>query len=782
MQWAIGGFCLGGVMLALPWPLGPRLPELALLGSVLGVLLCVTAAAAATRAAAERWQRAASLCCLGFCLGLGWSAWSHHQALSQRVGDMPAGEAVRLQVRVVGDPVSLSGAPQQIPASRFRARVVEAPPALRGQLEGRDLRLSWYGAPSLVRGELWDLSAVVRRPWGYANPAGFDYERWLLGSRVQGTGFVRAGTRFEAARPGYVQRVRDDLSDRLVRLNLPRSGVLEALLVGRSERIPAAQWEVFRATGTVHLMVISGLHVSLAALLGYVAGAWSARAIPLLPLYLNARLAGSVAGLVAATAYVALAGAGLPALRALIMAAAGLLLGVWARPGRFAGGLVLALALVLLIQPLAVHLQGFWLSFGAVGILLLSMGRSLKRPGRWRTMAAARRLLEAQLALSVGMLPLVALHTGELPWTGVAANLVAVPAVSLGVVPAVLMGGVLSTLWPAAADLLFVAADRLLGWVLAWLDWLAQQPPRPAAATRGALLAAQLGVLCWLCGAPRRYLAVSGSCALLVLAHQAPALPHGVFRLTVLDVGQGDAVLVDTRHHRLLFDSGPGFPSGFETGSAVVVPNVAATGAPRLDRLIISHDHLDHSGGMAAVLARVPVGEVFTSDGVSPGRDCHGEAWESDGVRFAVLTLRRPSGASENDRSCVLLIDDGRRRALLPGDIGAGVEAALVRALEGPVDVLMAPHHGSTTSSSRLLIRVARPAVVLISAGRGNRYGHPHPRVVDRYEATGATVHQTGREGALQWRSDQPERVVAWRVARAPYWRSRDGPGPPSRR
>jgi competence protein ComEC len=766
MQWAIGGFCVGGVMLALPWPLGPRLPELALLGAALGALVCVPAVA--------RWRAAASLGCLGFCLGLGWSAWSHHRALSERVGDLPPGEAVRLVVRVVGDPVALSGLPDQIDGVRFRARVAEAPPALSGQLEGRDLRLSWYGAPVLARGELWQISAVVRRPWSYANRAGFDYERWLLGSGLQGTGFVRAGTRRAAATPGPIQRRRDGVSLRLARLDLQRSGVLEALLVGRSERIPAAQWEVFRATGTVHLMVISGLHVSLAAWLGYLLGSWFVRGIPLAPLYLNARLAGSVAGLLAAAAYVALAGAGLPALRALIMAAAALLLGVWARPGRFAGGLVLALAMVLLIQPLAVHLQGFWLSFGAVGILLLSMGRLLRRPGRWRTTAAVRRLLEAQLALSVGMLPLVAVHTGELPWTGVGANLVAVPAVSLGVVPAVLSGGVLAGLWPAAGDLAFLAADRLLGWVLAWLDWLARQPPRPAAATGAALLAAQLGALCWLCGTPRRYLPVCGLCALLVLAHQAPTLPHGVFRLTVLDVGQGDAILVDTRHHRLLFDSGPAFPSGFETGSAVVVPNVAATGAPRLDRMIISHDHLDHSGGMGAVLARLPVGEVLTSYGTPPGRDCHGDEWVWDGVRFTVLTLRRPPNPSENDRSCVLLIDDGRRRALLPGDIGAGVEAALVRALDGPVDVLMAPHHGSTTSSSRLLVRVARPGVVLISAGRVNRYGHPHPRVVERYRAMGAAVHQTGRDGALQWRSDQPERVVAWRADQPPYWRSRD--------
>lgn len=774
MQWVLGGFCLGALTLALPWPLGPGLPALALASALVGPLVLLLPAC--------RRHAPAACCWAGFCAGLAWSAWAHHEALTQRLGDFPAGEAVRLTVQVRGDPARLAGDAMQPPAVRFRARVVGAPEALSPGLLGRDLRLSWYGAPELARGETWVLRAVVRQPWSYANPGGFDFERWLLGSALHGTGYVRSGERAGAVPPSRLQRVRALLSQRIAAARPAHHGVLEALLVGRAERITAAEWDVFRATGTVHLMVISGLHVSLAAFFGYLVGAWVVRLVPGLPLYLNARVAGSLTGMAVAVAYVAVAGAGSPAVRALIMALAALLLGVWARPGRFAGGLLLALAALLVLQPLGVHLQGFWLSFAAVAILLLALGRSARRPARWPWARAAHRLLAAQLALSVGMLPLVALHTGELPWSGVAANLLAVPVVSTVAVPAVLAGGALAGIWPAASAFAFTIADTMLGWTLAWLEWLAQRPPQPAAAGRVALLAAQLGALGWLAGAPARYLPVCALCAALVLAHQPPRLPHGVFRITVLDVGQGDAVLVDTRHRRLLFDSGPSFPSGFETGSAVVVPSIAATGAVRLDRMIVSHDDVDHSGGAAAVTARLSVGTVLTSGATPSGRDCHGEAWEWDGVRFAVIALRRPPGASGNDRSCVLLIDDGRRRALLPGDIGAAVEAALVRALDGPVDVLMAPHHGSATSSSRLLVRMARPALVFISAGRGNRFGHPHARVVARYRDAGARLYQTGRHGALQWRSDRPDDVVAWRRDQAPYWRSPDdGPGPSRR-
>jgi competence protein ComEC len=419
-------------------------------------------------------------------------------------------------------------------------------------------------------------------------------------------------------------------------------------------------------------------------------------------------------------------------------------------------------------EPLVVHQQGFWLSFGAVAILLL-VYRMRRRSG-----GALRELVRAQLALSVGMLPLVALTTATVPWTGVPANLLAVPVVSLAVVPVNLLGGTLAPLWPQAAELAFRLADLALGALLRWLEWLALAPAVPLAATGGALLVAQAGALAWLLGVPRRYLPVLAACCALPLAPRAPALDHGTYRVTALDVGQGTAVLVETRHHRLLYDAGPGYPSGFETGSAVVVPSLRATGRPRLDTVILSHDDLDHVGGARAVLASVPVAELLTGMPAQGGVSCHGRQWRWDGVDFRVLAVARPAAASDNDRSCVLLVDDGRYRALLAGDVGTAVERRLVRALP-PVQLMFAPHHGSLTSSSPALVRVLRPAVVFVSAGRNNRFGHPHPQVVARYRQVGAQLHQTGRHGALIWQSDRPEAVVRWRRDRSPYWRAREG-------
>jgi competence protein ComEC len=767
MQRLLAGFCAGGVILAMPWRAPEALPQW-LLWAALAALAGLVLASLVRRLPDRRWL----LPCLGVCIGLAWSAWHHQRALSARIPEPAAGNAVGVIIRVMDDPQPVAVADGQPPAVRFQARVDGATGPGRRGLGGAVIRLSWYGAPQVGAGDRWEVQATLRRPWSFANAAGFDYERWLLGSEIQGTGYVRAGRLLARRSPGALARARQGLSRYVEDSGLAWRGVIQALMNGRTGGIDADQWDLFRATGTVHLMVISGLHVSLAALLGFAAASGICRVIPGLPLYFNAGLAGSVGGLLTAAGYVAIAGAGLPALRAWIMAAVVMLLAVWGRAGRFGGGLLLAFAGIVLAQPLAVHLAGFWLSFGAVAVLLLALGRRRARAAPLPAAGAVTRLLAAQLALSLGMLPLVAMHTGDLPWAGIAANLVAVPVVSVVVVPAVLAGASLTTLWPGGADLALLLADRALGWVMAWLAWLARAPPVPATAGTPALLMAQAAALCWLLRPPLRYLPPLALCGLLVVSHRPLGIPEGAFRVTALDVGQGDAVLVETRTRRLLFDAGPGFPGGFEAGSAVVVPVVAASGPPRVDTLILSHDDVDHTGGAAAVQERLAVGVVLNTSGSAAVPACHGARWTWDGVDFRVLSVPRPANASDNDRSCVLVVDDGRQRALLPGDIGAAVEPAVVRAAGGPVTLLLAPHHGSGSSSSRSFVRLMSPRLVFVSAARDNRYGHPHADVLSRYREVGARVFVTGAQGALTWESHRPAEVRAWRRDRAPYWRS----------
>jgi len=775
MQRLVLGFAVGALLLGVPWPMGEWLPRRCLqvcAGALLPVAGCMLLAA-------RRHGRPGSLApVLGLLLGLGWSAWVHDSALAARLTGDSSG-AVALTVRIAGAPEQPIAVPGQPRVVRFQARVLEQSAATRPDARHRRLRLTWYDPPPLAAGETWTLRAVLKQPWSYANPGGFDYERWLLGSAIHGTGWVRGGERLAGSAPAPLERLRRGLEAFLRDAKLEHAGVLLALLVGRTGAVPDDLWDILRVTGTVHLMVISGLHVSLAAALGFGAGRWLCRLLPPLLLWLDARAAGCLLGAMAAAAYVALAGAGLPALRALCMGAGVLFLLAGGRTGRTGSLCLLALALLLALDPLAVHQQGLWLSFGAVAILLLTLSQRHGRTGR------VAELLRAQAALSAGMLPLVALLTGSLPVTGIPANLLAVPLMSLLVVPAALLGGLLLMVWPWAAGLLLQAADAVLGLVLAWLGWLAQAPSVSASGGAAALVTAQLAALWLLRGVPGRHLPVLLLCCLLPMAPRSTGVAPGSFRVMALDVGQGTAVLIDTRSHRLLYDAGPAFPSGFETGSAVVVPSIRATGPAALDALILSHDDLDHVGGAAYVRASLEPRRVLTAH-ASPGTEiCHGRHWRWDGVTFRLLRVARPAAASSNDGSCILLVDNGRIAMLIAGDISIRVEAHLLRQLAAaapPVVLMFAPHHGSGSSSSRALVRVVSPRLVFVSAGRGNRFGHPHARVLERYAAVGARDFQTGRDGALIWRSSAPDRVVLWRRERAPYWRAAPPAGSASKR
>ena len=794
MQRFLLGFCCGALLLSLPWPVAvgwPWLTAMLIGGAAVGWAVL---ASLLTRLGIHAGRVTVGA---GLLLGTLWSVAAHDQALSARLDDRAGGDALALRVRIISDPVSLPGPPGQPPGLRFQARVVSpGNPAASAVADGLVVRLSWYGGPSVARGDVWALRAVLRSPWSYANPGGFDYERWLLGAGIHATGYVRSGTLEARSEPGALQRFRGFLLETLSNSELPRRGILLALLTGNSAGISEQQWDTFRITGTVHLMVISGLHVGLAAGLGFALGRWACLLWPPLALWLDGRKTGCVCGVALAAGYVAVAGAGLPALRALVMAAGLLALLAWGRNGALGRTLVLALATLLMLQPLAMHQQGFWLSFGAVAILLLTLGRRQGTTGR------AGKLVRPQLALSLGMLPAVALFTGDVPWAGIPANLLAIPLVSVLVVPATLLGGVLAGPWPDAAALALWTADRVLAAVLLWLDWLARTPQASGAHAAHALLAAQAAALWWLLGPPRRHLPVLALCLALPFSPRASDLAHGEYRVTALDVGQGASILVDTRRHRLLFDAGPGFPSGFETGSSVVVPSVLATGSGTLDAMVLSHHHLDHVGGAAAVRRSLRVRRVLTTTPVEGSVDCHGHDWHWDGVSFRLLRVPRPAGASENDRSCILLVDDGRHRTLMAGDIGARVEALLLRALlaeaaacpgsincddsvvhanpVGPnpvgVHLMFAPQHGSATSSSPAMVRVLAPRLVFVNAGRNNRFGHPHPLVVRRYQDIGADLYQTGRHGALVWTSREPQRVVRWRADRGPFWRAQDEP------
>ncbi len=762
MRTCLTGFCCGVCLLGLVHQVPIPLSALTVVAAVAGCLLL----------GCRLWFLGS------LCLGLVWGAFHNDQALSQRLPDCVAGRTLNIDLRVVDEPVPLLSDEGAQVGLRFLGTVISSPDNGCVVLQDRRLRLSWHGAPALLSGQNWRLSIAAKPPWGYQNPGGFDYERWLLGQHLAGTGYVKAGRMLggDAVYADEPKSVRAVLDTRLEEMGLDNVGVLRALTMGDASGLTSRDWDVLRRTGTVHLMVISGLHVGVVGALGFFCGRWLARLVPWMLLWTPATWWGALSGVAVSGFYVMFTGSGLPALRAFVMVlAAAVAIGV-GRRSQLSSVFLLALTVILLWEPLAVHQQGFWLSFIAVAALLRFFSHRYDRHGPIVTFGLA------QWCLLIGLTPAVALSLGQVAWTGTLANFLVLPIVSFAVIPPALCGVLLTLITPDVGQWGFLVADWFIGWVISLLTWMSRYPVDPVSYIDSWLVVC-VSVCAWilLSGTPWRQfvtVAMLWSCWAWPVA---TGIEQGEFRITALDVGQGSAIVVDTQDHRLLFDAGPRYSSGFDLGSAVVVPSMAATGPERLDVLVVSHGDLDHAGGVDSVVDAYPVGRIYSSIQLPGAESCSaGKQWTWDGIDFEFhhpsdrfIEMFAAGDLRDNDVSCVLSVSNTRHTVLLLGDISRDVERYLSRRLPVDVTLTSAPHHGSRSSSSLAFVRLLRPVHVFVSAGRFNRYGHPHPDVVRRYQEIGALVHVTGDSGALIWESDSPERVVSWRKQDARYWTMR---------
>ncbi|MBP8202818.1 MAG: DNA internalization-related competence protein ComEC/Rec2, partial [Pseudomonas sp.] len=431
---------------------------------------------------------------------------------------------------------------------------------------------------------------------------------------------------------------------------------------------------------------------------------------------------------------------------------------------------LLALLAVLLLEPLASLQPGFWLSFGAVALLILIFSGRLGVWPWWGT------LLRAQWAMAIGLLPLLLALGLPVSASGPLANLVAVPVIGLLVVPLALLGtlllpvpGVGATLLGGAGwvlHLMFMLLSQLSVWLPAWL---------PSALPFWAWLLVALGALVLLLPAalPMRSLGALLLLPLLFSPQQRPE--YGRAEVWLLDVGQGLAVLVRTQQHDLLYDAGPRFGE-FDTGERVVLPSLRALDVRGLDLLLLSHADNDHAGGAAAIKRGLPVSRVVSGepDNVAhslQAQACKPEQWQWDGVAFS--TWQWAGATDGNQASCVLLVEANGERLWLTGDIDSHAERALLNStLLMPAQWLLAPHHGSRSSSSAALLAQVKPAAVLISRGAHNAFGHPHADVMERYEAVAARAYDTAVQGALRIRLGAFEPVQGLRN-HARFWREK---------
>jgi competence protein ComEC len=737
---------------------------------------------------------------IAFMLGFTWA----YTLASYRLSDALPSVWEQKNITLVGVVASLPEATERGQRFVFEVEQVLTPEAQVPKRISLNINQA-YPAQSVVSsipipevhvGERWQWTVRLKRPHGTVNPHGFDFEGWALAEHIRAMGVVRLKSDMQrlSARvqnPRYwVDYARANIALRIDTMlqHKPYLGVIRALVIGEDSQISQSDWDVYLRTGTNHLMSISGLHITMLSGLIFtlVYNIW--RRSSALLMHLPAKKAAAISGMLTAIIYAALAGFSIPTQRTLYMLMTVTIMLLFNRPVAMSRMLAVALFVVVLIDPWAVNAAGFWLSFGAVATIAFA---TAGRIGQIHWFKAA---VTAQWAVTIGLLPFLVAMFGQFSLISPVANAIAIPIISFFVVPLAILGSLLPI------DFALFLSHSILDVTMTGLHWLSDlsfatwQQSAPSIWT---LLLALLGVL-WLLmpnGLPLRWL--GGVFILPMFIGQVDIMMPGEARVTVLDVGQGLSVVVQTAHHSLLYDAGARFNAQADAGGRTVVPFLRAQGVRQLSGMVLSHDDLDHSGGIASVANHVPTAWFLSS--LQPDalllqqapfdtwpskqhiRCVAGQHWVWDKVQFQVLYPSQDrlldANIKDNDKSCVIKMTTQYGNLLLTGDIERSSELYLLEHQSDMLasDILVAPHHGSKTSSSLGFIDAVNPTYVVMTNGYLNRFGHPKPLVQQRYVDTGAQVYRSDYDGAVQltFQANQPLMPTAWRKAHPKYWHDR---------
>ena len=737
-----------------------------------------------------------------FTIGLAWGVVYGHDLLATLLPHELEGEEVWVKGTVIGLPQENNG--RSGISVRFTLAIdgsicTKIPPE-RCYDGVRKIQLSMYSyrntLPEIVPGQLWRLLVKLKRPYGMSNPGGFDYQSWLIQQGMGAVGYVRenSGNVLLVDRSLTIDRLRWQFSNHIDDVagdagGIKHSSLIKALLIGDKRHISSDQWALFAHTGITHLMVISGLHVGLIAAAGYLVSYYIVLLFGITRSHPE-RWAACTA-MFTALAYSLAAGFSLPTQRALAMIVVMMLIIAIRRNIDVTTGFVTALLLCLIIDPLAPVSQSFWLSFGAVAAILWgNVGR--RQASRWRL-----RWFSAQYLVFIGLLPVMAIVLGRISLVSPLANLVLVPAFSFFVIPFNLLAGVVSLFWEEVAQLIWRITDQLVIVSIEYLEILNHHLDHGLIFTSEQTLAtkllATLAVVFLLLPRGFPLKAAAGLLLLPLFLTTSDGIHQGDVSLTVLDVGQGLSVVARTKNHTLVYDVGPRYSESFDTATAVVLPYLRHKAIRQIDTLVISHADNDHAGAWFKLAEGVDVQQLFVgesltgprsvTDLLSRSRRCEdSHQWWWDEVHFQFIypsnAGSQESGSmdyrSANNRSCVLVITSGKYRFLLPGDIERSVEEFLVseRPSQLKADVLIAPHHGSNTSSSEAFIETTLPNYVVFSSGYRNQFRHPAAKVVNRYRENDVKMLNTSDSGAITFLVENGEltKVSEHRAKIRRYW------------
>ncbi|MFT7413450.1 MAG: competence protein ComEC [Methylophagaceae bacterium] len=667
----------------------------------------------------------------------------------------------RLLPKLDGNDLMITGIIANVPKDNGKSiRFEFKPDKMTDIILPRKILLNWYKPLPLAfsAGERWQLMVRLKQIHGMANPASFDYEAWLFQQRIDATGYVRNdedNRRLAAAAFYSINSLRQTLLAKLSShlQDSPQLGLIQGLTTGIRDNISLPQWQTLRLSGTNHLLAISGLHIGLSAAIGFFSmrWLWSRRAKNLL--ILPAMEAAAIAGFFAALFYAGLAGFAIPTQRALIMVATVMTALLIRRPVAPSYVLAFSLLLVLIWDPFAVLSAGFWLSFSAVAIILFTSQNRFPSP-RWQW-------LKIHTLIAFGLTPLLLLFFMQTSLIAPIANIIAVPFISLIIVPILLLASLMLWLFEPIGSALLQLADSLLTLFWPLLDYLAALPFSHLTVAHLPFyyyLAVVVGTLLVISprGFPAKWLGIIGLSPLLLFHSDRPQ--QGEFWFTLLDVGQGLAAVVQTRDHTLVFDAGPKYSDSFNTGTAVVLPFLQQQGIKHIDTLVISHADNDHIGGARPLMRNIAVDALFTSvpnKKLPDASPCFaGQSWQWNQISFSMLYPGEEDNGSENNLSCVLKVSNAAGSVLLTGDIESQAEEKLILRHGNNLHatILVAPHHGSKTSSSTNFIDTVQPEVVLFPVGYHNRYHFPAEMIIQRYQHRHISQYNSASHGAIQFK------------------------------
>ncbi|OUR73261.1 DNA internalization-related competence protein ComEC/Rec2 [Methylophaga sp. 41_12_T18] len=702
---------------------------------------------------------------------LGFS-WSYYQA-SAVISD-------RLASELQGKDIVITGTVSTIPEYHSQHVRFEFRPDQQPNIQlPKKILLNWYRPfpISIHADERWQIMVRLKLPYGMKNPAGFDYESWLFQRGIGATGYIRSNDkniRLAVSPELSINRLRQSVNGRLNQHLTDSSnlGVVEGLTTGTRHNISKQQWQLLRLSGTSHLLAISGLHIGLAAAIGFFScyWLWCLRANNLL--LLPAKYIAAMGGFLFALFYAALAGFSIPTERALMMVSMVMIALLCKRPAAISSSLAISLMLILIWDPLAVLAPGLWLSFTAVAIIVYTSQYRHPTP-RWQW-------AKIHFLIALGLTPLLLVFFSQTSLISPLANLIAVPYVSLIIVPLSLLASIMLWLFEPIGILLLFIVDQGLTYFWLWLDLVTSLPFSTWSSVQLPLLYSlpiSLGVILLLApkALPAKYLAVFTLLPLLMYDPDKPE--QGEFWFSLLDVGQGLASVIQTKNHTLVFDAGPKYSEKFDTGSAVVKPFLQANGINNIDILIISHGDNDHIGGAQSLLKAINTKKVLSSevDNLTGAEHCQaGQSWQWDEVSFTMLHPLELDIGSDNNLSCVLRIANQAGSVLFTGDIEQHAEQLLIARYGHNLKstILVAPHHGSNTSSSNSFISLVSPDTVLFPVGYKNRYHFPNQHVIDRYHSKQIVMLDTAHHGAIQYQFGQQQisAPLSWRQHRHNIW------------